>query len=81
LLEKKDTYNYGTNSVQQKEQFDNDNIRKNLLGFVGGLDLNYEHYVLSGRAGWDFQNNVGDGTSTTPNYKNRWLQFTVGFKI
>jgi hypothetical protein len=81
LIEKKDTYSEGDYTIEQKEAFDNDNLRKNLLGFVGGLDLNYKHLVLSGRAGWDFQKNNGDGSSSTPNSKNRWLQFTIGYKI
>tara|TARA_R110000737_G_scaffold348572_1_gene382735 strand:- start:15882 stop:16520 length:639 start_codon:yes stop_codon:yes gene_type:complete len=82
LFNQKDNYTFGTSSIDQEQQFSNDNIRKNILGFVVGLDLLYENLVVSGRAGWDFQSNNGDGTnSTTPRYKNQWLQFTLGFKI
>jgi hypothetical protein len=81
LLNKKDVYTFGSNSVDQEQEFNNDNIRKNVFGLVGGLDVNISHLVISGRAGWDLQNNNGDGSSTTPRYKNQWLQFTVGFKI
>lgn len=81
LLNQKDKYTFGTNSTEQEKEFDNDNIRKNILGFVAGADINYEHFVLSGRVGWDFQANNGDGTSETPRYKNQWLQFTLGLKL
>ncbi len=81
LLNQKDVYTFGVNSVEQEQQFNNDNIRKNTLGAVIGVDLMYSKLVVSGRAGWDFQTNNGDGSSSTPRYKNQWLQFTLGFKI
>lgn len=81
LLNEKNEYTFGSNSVAQEQQFNNDNIRKNTLGFVAGLDINITHVVVSGRVGWDFQSNNGDGTSFTPRYKNQWLQFTLGFKL
>ncbi|MFM2019157.1 MAG: hypothetical protein RL007_2813 [Bacteroidota bacterium] len=81
LFHQKDIYTLGSNSVAQEQEFNNDNIRKNVLGFVAGGDIIISHVVISGRAGWDFQTNNGDGTSSTPRYKNKWIQFTVGFKI
>jgi hypothetical protein len=81
LTHQKNTYTFGTNSTAQDQEFKNDNVRKNILGFVVGADINVDHIVVSGRAGWDFQTNNGDGSSSTPRYKNQWLQFTVGFKL
>jgi hypothetical protein len=81
LIKKTDEYTFNDNSTELEQEFENDNIRKNILGFVAGADAIYKNFVLSGRVGWDFQNNNGDGTSLTPRYKNQWLQFTVGFKI
>jgi len=81
LISQTDKYTFGDNSTEQKQEFDNDKLTKNILGFVFGADLYYQQFIMSGRVGWDFQNNKGDGTSTTPRYKNKWLQFTVGFKI
>lgn len=81
LLHEKNVYSFGTNSTAQEQEFTNDNVRKNILGFTGGIDINISHVVVSGRMGWDFQTNNGDGTSSTPRYKNRWIQFTVGFRI
>ncbi len=81
LVNEKNVYTYGTNSVEQEQAFENDNIRKNVLGFVTGVDINISSFVLSGRVGWDFQTNHGDGSSSTPRYKNRWIQLTAGLKI
>lgn len=81
LLHEKNVYTWGANSSSQEQAFNNDNIRKNILGFAAGADINIAHVVVSARMGWDFQTNNGDGTSSTPRYKNKWLQLTVGFKI
>jgi len=81
LLRQKDVYTFGSNSVEQEEEFENENIRKNILGLTGGADFHVYKFVISGRVGWDFQSNRGDGTSFTPRYKNQWLQLTVGYKF
>lgn len=81
LVHEKNTYTYGPNSTGQEEEFNNDNIRKNVLGFVTGGDVIVNHVVVAARMGWDFQTNHGDGTSSTPRYKNKWIQLTVGFKM
>jgi len=81
LINEENTYTYGINSTSQEQAFNNDNIRKNIFGLVVGADVIISHFVISGRAGWDLQTNNGDGTSSTPRYKNQWLQLTVGFKI
>lgn len=81
LLHQKDEYTFGSSSTNIEEELENDNVRKNILGAVAGADIIYKSLVISGRLGWDFQNNHGDGTSDTPRYKNRWIQLTLGFKI
>ncbi len=81
LINEKNVYTYGPNSVEQEQAFENDNIRKNVLGLLTGVDLNFSNLVISPRVGWDFQTNHGDGSSSTPRYKNRWIQLTVGLKI
>lgn len=81
LMNQKTVYTYGLNSIEQEQEFSNDNYRKNILGFVAGADINISHIVVSGRMGWDFQTNHGDGSSSTPRYKNKWVQLTIGFKI
>lgn len=81
LLKQKDSFSGGGSSIDQQKIFNNDNLRKNTLGFVGGLDINLDHLVIGARVGWDFLNNNGDGTSTTPRYKNTWLQATLGYRL
>lgn len=81
LINEKNTYTLGGNVAEQEEAFAADNIRKNILGFGVGVDMKISRILLSGRIGWDIQNNHGDGTSSTPRYKNQWLQFTLGFKL
>lgn len=81
LLKVKNEFKNASTTIQQEQEFDNDNIRKNTLGFVIGGDLNFDHLVVSGRIGWDIINNNGDGTSTTPRYKNTWYQMTLGYRF
>ena len=81
LMRESDSYTYGSSSGAQQQQFDNDNIRKNILGIVGGVDIHLLSILVSGRVGWDLQYNKGDGTSETPRYRNQWVQLTLGFRI
>jgi hypothetical protein len=81
LMKQTDEFENATSSIAQEQEFKNDNIRDNTLCFILGLDVNYFNLVLGARVGWDFLNNNGDGTSTTPRYKNTWAQFTVGYRF
>lgn len=79
LLRQKDDFNSALINTSQQQEIENDDIRKNILGFVGGFDINIKHLILGGRIGADFVTNHGDGTSSTPRYKNTWLQATIGY--
>lgn len=79
LIKQKDVFDNSIISYEQEQEFENDNIRKNTLGFIGGVDINIGHVVLGTRVGWDIMSNRGDGTSSTPRYKNAWVQATLGF--
>ncbi|MEI6820980.1 MAG: porin family protein [Bacteroidota bacterium] len=81
LVSQKNEFTSTIYSNEQEQQFNNDNVRKNILCFIGGVDVNVNHFVLGVRAGWDLTQNNGDGTSTTPRYKNVWYQFTLGYSI
>lgn len=82
LVNQKDVFeNNGNTTILQEQEFKNDNIRKNILSVTGGVDINIKNLVLSARAGWDIQKNRGDGTSTTPQYKNLWYQATIGLRL
>jgi len=63
------------------DEFTNDNIRRNTLGLVVGADANLLQFVISGRVAWDLYDNNGDGTSTTPRYKNVNGQLTLGLRF
>jgi len=81
LISQKDEFSSALGGYEAEQEFENDNIRKNILGVVGGVDINIEHFVASARMGWDVMSNRGDGTSSTPRYKNVWVQATVGFRF
>ena len=81
LIKQENNFTSSLAIVDQQKIFDNDNIRKNVLGLTGGVDINLSSFVIGARAGWDVQNNNGDGTSTTPRYKNAWYQATLGFRF
>jgi hypothetical protein len=79
LIRQTDEFNSHVLSTEQIQQFDNDNVRKNVVGAVAGLDFNLEPFVIGTRVGWDFHINNGDGSSQTPRYKNTWIQATLGY--
>ncbi|MDF2450439.1 MAG: hypothetical protein K0R26_2943 [Bacteroidota bacterium] len=81
LTMQKDVFTTSIASSEMETQFANENIRKNTLCATGGMDITMKHIVLSGRVGWDIQNNNGNGTSTTPRYKNMWYQATIGYRF
>lgn len=81
LLSEKNEFTSEFGSDAQEEAFRNDDINKNTLAIVGGVDVNIDKIVIGARAGWDFKENKGDGTSDTPRYKNYWYQLTLGYKF
>jgi len=81
LLRDKYSFTSSATSFEQEQEFKNDNIRKNILGFVIGANINLRHIVIGGRIGWDMINNKGDGTSSTPRYRNVCTQVTLGYKL
>ncbi|MEK6482113.1 porin family protein [Catalinimonas sp. 4WD22] len=81
LMKQKYEFENASSSIEQEEEFINDNIRKNTLAFLAGVDINLEHIVVGARVGWDISNNNGEGSNTTPRYKNTWIQTTVGYRF
>ncbi|NCT08960.1 MAG: PorT family protein [Flavobacteriia bacterium] len=81
LMKQKDEFTGGTLNVTQQQEFDNNDITKNIMGLVGGVDFNVNNYVFGFRAAWDIKTNEGDGNSSTPRYKNMLFQATVGFRF
>jgi hypothetical protein len=82
LLKQRDVFNNSTTTINQQQEFENENIRRNILCILSGIDLNLNNnLVISARVGWDLSNNNGDGTSSTPRYRNVWYQATLGLKF
>ncbi len=81
LIKQKDVFANTTTSIVQEQEFENANIRKNTFCFIFGGDVNLTHFVFGARIGWDILNNNGDGSSTTPRYKNVWYQVTFGYRF
>ena len=78
LTSTKDVYQDGSITIDQQQDISNDNIKKNILGVSGGIDVYISQFVISGRVAWDLQKNNGDGTSDKPRYRNVIGQLTVG---
>lgn len=81
LLKRTDDFTGGSLSASDIQTFTNDNLRKNIFGLAGGLDINIDHLIIGLRAAWDTTSNNGDGISYTPRYKNMWYQATIGFRF
>lgn len=81
LVKQRDVFASAATSILQEQEFKNDNVRKNILCFTGGIDITIRYIVLGARVGWDVQNNNGDGTSTTPRYKNVLYQASIGYRF
>ncbi|NJK94855.1 MAG: PorT family protein [Bacteroidales bacterium] len=71
----------GSLSVDQQNDIENNNIRKNILGAVAGLDINFSNLVVSGRLSWDLQHNDGEGNAVSPRYKNTVAQIAIGLRF
>jgi hypothetical protein len=81
LIKQKDLFDSNILNTSLIQEFENDSVRKNTLGFLGGIDFNFNHFILGTRFGKDILKNNGDGSSTTPRYKNVWLQITVAYRL
>jgi hypothetical protein len=81
LLKRTDDFTGGSLTASDIQTYTNDNLRKNIFGLAGGLDFNIDHLIIGLRAAWDTTLNNGDGTSSTPRYKNMWYQATLGFRF
>ena len=81
LLKQKDVSDSDALTSEQQSQLKDVNTRKNVFGIVGGVDINVQNFVIGARLGWDIKNNNMSTASTTPQYKNAWVQATLGVKI
>lgn len=79
---REESFKSANTTLIQRQEIENDNIRKNTLGAVTGIDFYIlSRLIISGRVGWDLQDNNGDGTASFPRYRNVWMQGTVGLRF
>ena len=82
LLSTKTVFSSASATYMQNIKNENDNIRKNTFGGVLGIDINAgDNVFLYGRYTIDFKSNNGDGTSSTPAYKNQVFQVGIGILL
>jgi hypothetical protein len=81
LLSQRDAVKSGNYTAVHDQSFNNDNPRRNTVGLTAGADFYLHPVILAARVGWDFTDNNGDGTSSSPTYKNAFLQLCIGFNL
>ena len=79
LLKQRDDFNSSFINTSVEEEFNNQSIRNNIFGFVTGLDFQINHFAVGTRMGWDIMKNHDNGSSSAPQYKNIWVQATIGY--
>jgi hypothetical protein len=72
---------FDSNAPGQEKQFDNEDMRRMILCFTGGLDVNVKHFVLGVRGGWDITRGYDKVTSGLLTYRNMWSQATLGYRF
>lgn len=78
LSSTKTSFNVSNTSYEDIVKEENDNLRKNILGGVLGLEASSKNFLVGLRYNLDFQANNGDGTSTTLKYKNQVTSLYIG---
>lgn len=82
MIYKKETFKSNSLTTVEENEIKNNNLRKNIFGAVVGADVYvFKRVTISGRVGWDLQDNKGNGTSVFPRYRNTWYQVTFGFRF
>lgn len=76
-------YKFKTGNVNYENVVNNNNndLRENVVGGVAGIEAGSGNFIFSARYSLDFQRNNGDGTSSTPKYKNQVVGLSIGFKL
>lgn len=77
LIKQKDAFTEGTGTVQ-REEFEKDDIRKNIVGIIAGAQFNINPIIIDARIGWDIKTNTNGAVQTTPYYSFVWYQLTLG---
>lgn len=80
LLGQQEHYSFGGNTTM-RDEFELDESRQGLWGVLSGFDINLRHVVFSFRSGWDITPSYDYNSGVTPRYRNRWTQFTLGYRF
>jgi hypothetical protein len=80
LTKRSDSFKSSNITSSEIEEIKHDDVRNYTLGVQGGVDVHLLGLLVAGRVGWDLQNSNLHST-TLPNYKNAWVQGTVGFRF
>lgn len=81
MLRQGDTFTYHSGSLGTNRDFENTDLRRSTFGTVIGIDINFGHLVLSGRSGWDVSPSQAQIRAGIPDYRNRWIQGTIGYRF
>lgn len=79
FIKQHDTY-INKSTATKPEDYINDD-QGSTLSFLTGADINLSNWVVSGRVGWDISKSDFDEQSNSPQYKNFWVQTTLGIKF
>jgi len=77
LASTKTKFTSGNTTYQNLVEEDNDNLKKNILGGVVGIEASASNLVFAARYNLDFQQNNSNGNSTTPTYKNQVIALSI----
>jgi len=81
LMSTKTKFTSTNTTYQNLVENDNNNLKKNIFGGVIGFEAGTEAVIFSARYNIDFQQNNGDGSSTTPKYKNQLFAIGIGIRL
>ncbi|HLN52515.1 MAG TPA: porin family protein [Lentimicrobium sp.] len=81
LLSRKDDIDVGNLTIEEEDIIKNDKIEENIFGLIFGAEFNFNAVTITGKAGWDLQQNDDNAASFSPRYKNQWLLFTLGLNF
>lgn len=75
------TDRYTKGNTVAKQEIENNNMRNSLFGTLLGVDVNFSHVVLGFRSGWDVSTSYNTSTTGTPQYRNRWVIWSLGYRF
>lgn len=81
LINTAEKFQSGNITVDEQNRIRGQRIRRNTLSATAGFDINVDNIVFSARGGWELLQNLGEGTSVAPRYRNAWVQGTVGLRF